>query len=75
MLQSCTPLFHKVILLFDIITSHLDKFIDNTENLPTVQAAAQQGHTMMNKYYGLTDDSIMYHIAMCEYSGFCLLNV
>ena len=56
MSQSQTPLLHKVIPLFDILTGHLDKFANNTDNFPAVQAAAQQGRTMMNKYYGLTDE-------------------
>jgi hypothetical protein len=60
MSQSKTPLLHEVIPLFDIITGHLERFIDNTDNFPAVCAAAQQGHAMMNKYYGLTDESIMY---------------
>jgi hypothetical protein len=32
---------------------------------PVVRAAARRGRAMMNKYYGLTDDSIMYRVAMC----------
>jgi len=70
MSQSRTPLLHEVIPLFDIITGHLDKFADNTDNFPAVRAAARRGRAMMNKYYGLTDDSIMYRIAMCKW--FCL---
>lgn len=27
--------------------------------------AAVRGCTMLNKYYGLTDDSVVYRIAMC----------
>jgi hypothetical protein len=39
MSQSQTPLLHEVFPLFDIITSHLDKFADNTNNFPAVRAA------------------------------------
>ena len=75
MSQSQTPLLHKVIPLFDIITGYLDKFADNTDNFPAVQAAAQQGCMMMNKYYGLTDKSIMYWIAMCKWFYLYLWNL
>jgi hypothetical protein len=65
MSQSQTPLIHEVIPIFDIITHHLDKFVDNSDNFLAVRSAAQRGHAMMNKYYSLTDESIMYRIAMC----------
>jgi hypothetical protein len=29
--------------------------------------AAVRGRVMLNKYYGLTDDSVMYRIAMCKW--------
>jgi hypothetical protein len=70
MSQSQTPLLHEVIPLFDIITGHLDKYVDNTDNFPAVRAAARRGRAMMNKYYGLTDDSIMYRIVMCKWFVF-----
>jgi hypothetical protein len=50
MSQSKTPLLHEVIPLFDIITGHLERFIDNTDNFPAVRAAARRGRAMMNKY-------------------------
>jgi hypothetical protein len=43
MSQNQTPLLHEVIPLFDIITGHLDKFIDNADNFPAVRAVARQG--------------------------------
>jgi hypothetical protein len=69
MSQSKTPLLHEVIPLFDIITAHLDRFVDNVQNFPVVRAAARQGRAMMNKYYGLSDDSVMYRIAMRKRSA------
>jgi hypothetical protein len=65
MSQSRTPLLHEVIPLFDIITIHLDRFVDNQDNFPIVRVAAQRGRAMMNKYYGLTDELVMYRVAMC----------
>lgn len=53
-----------MIPLFDILTRKLDEFIDNEKLHPVVRTAAARGRTMLNKYYGLSDDSIMYRIAM-----------
>jgi hypothetical protein len=33
---------------------------------PAVRVAAAQGHTMLDKYYELTDSLIVYRIAMCK---------
>ena len=65
MSQSAVPLLHQVIPLFNGITRTLDDYISNEDHAPAVCKAAVRGRMMLNKYYGLTDDSIMYHIAMC----------
>ena len=57
--ESQVPLLHKVIPLFDTITHHIDDYVENMENLPAVRTTAWQGHAMMDKYYGLTDESIV----------------
>ena len=59
-----TPLLHHVIPLFDIITHKLDGFVDDESLHPCVRHAAARGRAMLNKYYGLSDESIMYLIAM-----------
>ena len=59
-----TPLLHHMIPLFDIITHKLDGFVDNESLHPCVHHAAACGCAMLNKYYRLSDDSIMYQIAM-----------
>ena len=64
MSQSCMPLLHQVIPLFDGITRALDDHASDTKNAPAVRMAAVRGRVMLNKYYGLTDDSAMYCIAM-----------
>ena len=64
MSQSKTPLVHKVIPIFNIITRALDEHLDDVMLPPAIRKAAAQGHTMLNKYYGLTDDSIIYRIMM-----------
>lgn len=62
--QSRIPLIHEVIPIFDVLTGALDEFIDNIALPNVVRAAALRGLTMMNKYYELTDDSIVFRIAM-----------
>ena len=65
MSQSQIPLVHNVIPLFDIITRALDDHIINDTLPSAIRMAAWRGRAMLNKYYGLTDDSIIYRIAMC----------
>jgi hypothetical protein len=62
--QSKNPLVHEVIPIFDIISRALDDHIGDVTLPPAVRVAAVRGRTMLNKYYGLTDDSIVYRIAM-----------
>ena len=50
--------------MFDIITWKLDAFVDDESLHPCVRVSAARGRVMMNKYYGLSDDSIMFRIAM-----------
>ena len=58
------PLIHQVIPIFDIITTALEDTIDN-DTLPlVVRHAALRGFFMLNKYYSLTDESIVYRVAM-----------
>jgi hypothetical protein len=64
--HSRIPLIHEVIPIFDALTTALDEFLDNEELLPAVRAAALRGITMMNKYYALTDDSVVYRVTMSE---------
>lgn len=62
--RSNIPLVHKVIPIFDIITVALNEFIDNTTLPAIVWHAALRGMIMLNKYYALTDDSIIYQLSM-----------
>ena len=62
--QSKTPLVHEVIPIFDIITRALDEHVEDLTLPPAVHMAAVRGRVMLNKYYGLTDDSIIYRIGM-----------
>ena len=67
-LQSKTPLIHEVILIFNIIMRTLDEHAEDLTLPPAVRMAAVCGRVMLNKYYGLTDDSIIYQIGMCMFS-------
>ena len=63
--QSNVPLLHEVIPLIDILTSCLTKAISDENNIvQPVRAAASRGYKLINKYYSLTDESIMYRLAM-----------
>ena len=64
--QSKNPLVHEVIPIFDIVSRALDEHVSDITLPPSVRIAASRGCAMLNKYYGLTDDSIVYQIAMCK---------
>ena len=60
------PLIHEVIPHIDVITSTLDEFMDDGTKHPAVWHAALRGLLMLNKYYTLTDESIVFRIAMSK---------
>jgi len=60
------PLIHEVIPHIDVITSTLDEFMDDASKHPAVRHAALRGLLMLNKYYTLTDESIVFRIAMSK---------
>ncbi len=64
--RTSTPLLHEVIPLIDILTKLLDKKIIDTSLPMAIRAAVARGRAILNKYYSLTDDSIMYRMAMSE---------
>lgn len=53
-----------MIPLFDIITHKLNGFIDDQRLHSCVCHAVACGRAMLHKYYGLSDESIMYWIVM-----------
>jgi hypothetical protein len=68
MSQSKTLFIHEVILIFNIINWTLDEHVDDMTLPAAVCMAAAHRRTMLNKYYGLTDDSVIYQIVMCKSS-------
>ncbi|KAF8590423.1 hypothetical protein K439DRAFT_1329588 [Ramaria rubella] len=58
------PWIFEVIPIMDVLTATLNKYTGDKMLFPTVCSAATQGHEIINKYYSLMDDSIIYRIAM-----------
>ncbi|KAF8587379.1 hypothetical protein K439DRAFT_1338216 [Ramaria rubella] len=50
--------------IMDVLTATLDKYASDKMLFPAVHSAAARGHEIINKYCLLTDDSIVYRIAM-----------
>lgn len=63
---SSRALVHEIIPYIDVLTRHVDDFARDEELAPCVRAAAKRGRAILDKYYQLTDDSIIYRIAMSE---------
>ncbi|THH18573.1 hypothetical protein EUX98_g8934, partial [Antrodiella citrinella] len=62
--ESDTPLLHNVIPIIDVLTERLQATINNITLTPSVRLAAKRGLKVLNKYYSVTDESVMYRIAM-----------
>ncbi|KAI9056827.1 hypothetical protein FKP32DRAFT_1584964 [Trametes sanguinea] len=61
---STHALVHEIIPYTDVLTWHVDEFT-NKENLALcVHVAAKRGCAILDKYYQLTDKSMIYRIAM-----------
>ena len=52
--------------IIDILTKQLNKSITDTSLDISIRAAMARGRAILNKYYSLTDDSIMYRMAMSK---------
>ena len=66
-LKSETPLIPQIIPIFDIITTVLEDSINNDALPLVVCLAALQGYLMLNKYYSLTDELVVYCIGMSRF--------
>ncbi|KAF8592424.1 hypothetical protein K439DRAFT_1317722, partial [Ramaria rubella] len=53
-----------VIPIIDVLTVSLDKYASDKSTFPAMRSAAAKGREILNKYYSLTDDSIVYRISM-----------
>jgi hypothetical protein len=61
------PLIHQVILYFDSITTALKDNMDKAALPLVVCHAALRGYLMLNKYYTMTDASVIYRVAMSTF--------
>jgi hypothetical protein len=48
----------------DRLNDALDDFAADSDMFPAVRMAAIRGRAVLNKYYGKTDESVMFRIAM-----------
>ncbi|KAF8591457.1 hypothetical protein K439DRAFT_1327204, partial [Ramaria rubella] len=64
MFSSKIPRIFEVIPIIDILTATLDQYSSGNSLFPAVRAAAAKGCDILNKYYSLTDESIIYRVAM-----------
>lgn len=70
--MSSRALVHQVIPYIDVLTRHVDSFKANDTLHPAVRATAQRGRVILDKYYSLTDDSIVYRITMSKHIASCM---
>lgn len=61
------PLLHEVIPMIDVLDSALVDASKNLNTHPAIQAGAALGCAVLNRYYGKTDESILYRCAMCMF--------
>jgi len=62
------PLLHQVIPYMDSLTASVDEFHANPDLNPAVRIAAGHGRVVVDKFYGLTDESHIFRIAIRKYS-------
>ena len=58
------PLIHQVIPIIDYLCGHLEKVVDDREMHLAIRHAAQNGVSVLDKYYARMDESDMYRMAM-----------
>jgi len=58
----------------DTLFNALEDYETNESLLPAVRMAAKRGQAVMHKYYGLTDESAIYRIAMSTLLLFCIMH-
>ena len=59
-----SPRIHHVIPYMDHLSDALDDYSSNVELFPAIRMAAKRGSLVLQKYYGKTDESIIFRIAM-----------
>ncbi len=57
-------MLHEVIPIMDLLNDELKKIVNNASQPSVIRKAVQRAITVLDKYYTLTDDSIMWKTAM-----------
>jgi hypothetical protein len=67
--KSSIPRIHEVIPFMDGLFDTLDDYAGDNNRAPAVRMAAKRGLTVLKKYYGKTDESSIFRIAMslCDF--------
>src|SRR6266481_5216555 len=65
-LQLATVLVHQVIQIIDRLTTELALAVADKDVHMSIRHGAQNPTRVVNKYYALSDDSVMYQVAMSE---------
>jgi len=60
MSQKRIPLLYEVIPIIHILTEKLEEVVEDVDLMLVVKGGATRGLAVLHKYYGKTDDSIMY---------------
>jgi hypothetical protein len=68
MSKSSIPQIYQVIPYMDCLNDALDDFAGDGTLFSAVRVTARCGAVVLNKYYGKTDESIIFRIAMSESS-------
>ncbi|KIJ43404.1 hypothetical protein M422DRAFT_119269, partial [Sphaerobolus stellatus SS14] len=63
---------HQVIPIHDIIHTSLNKICEEEKLLKAIRITTSNGFEISDKYYSLTDDSIVYHVAMVMHPSYKL---
>ena len=66
-LQSVTVLVHQVIPIIDCLTMELASAVVDKDVHMSIHHGVQNATCVVNKYYALSDDSMMYQVAMSEH--------
>ena len=64
--QSATVLVHQVIPIIYCLTTELALAVADEDVHMSIHHGAQNATCVVNKYYALSDDSVMYWVAMSE---------
>ncbi|THU84694.1 hypothetical protein K435DRAFT_687021, partial [Dendrothele bispora CBS 962.96] len=65
-------LLFEVIPYIDSLTNKLERVVNDFTKAPIICAAAAKSRAVLNKYYGKTDDFIMYCMCMFLHPGYKL---